>query len=710
MKLFRVRRQVKNPTLENDLFRSRGFIAMVGVLVAIAILMLWYFRIQVLNYDRYATLSTQNSIRPKAVVPGRGLILDRNGVILAQNIPAFRLDVMPYEAGDAEKWLPQLRKLVEITTEQEEEFRKSIKGTRGYRPVTLKPSLSEDEIARFSVNRWRFQGLDVVPYMQRFYPYGDLFAHVIGYVGRVDEKDKEKLGNEGAALSHIGKAGLERYYENLLRGTVGYDRVETNVDGRPIRTLGRVPAQPGVDLRLSIDINLQQAAINAFGDMDGSAVALDPRTGEVLAMVSMPAFNPNSFVNGISSKEYRMLMDNPSRPMFNRNVLGGGPPGSTIKPLVALAGLESGQIGLDYKVFSTGEFFIPGQRRGYRDAHRGSGWTDIRKSIWDSVNFFYYKLAYDMGIEKFHKYMREYGFGEKTGIDMAGENAGVVPSPAYKAARSKEKWFPGETVIAGIGQGYWIATMLQLAQGTAAIANGGHLLRPHLVWQVRAGYAKPWVEPKRAEKRRITDNQAYLDVLKDGMRLTMVQGTGARLAYGAAYPIAGKTGTAQKVSRRGSASMNPHSLPLHLRHQALFVGFAPVNDPRIVVAVSVEHGGYGASTAGPIARKIMDAWMLGKVSDPAPKLQPNPMDKEAMAKAEAELLAKEQALLAAEEKKKQDALDAEEKKKQDALKAEEKKKQDALKAAEDRKAKAAKPAPEPLPQQSPQPAATETTP
>lgn len=649
MQIFRNRRRVKNASLENDMFRARAFIAMVGVVIAILVLGLWYLRLQVLNYGKYATLSTQNSIRPKPVVPGRGLILDRNGVILAQNIPAFRLDVTPYLAGDVDKWLPEIQKLVTLTPEQVDDFRKAIKGTRGYKVVTLKERLDEEEIARFSVNRWRFPGLEVTPFMQRFYPYGDLFAHVIGYVGRIDEKDKEKLGDEGIALTHVGKSGLERYYENLLRGKVGYDRVETNVDGRPIRTLGRVPAQPGVDLRLSIDINLQQAAINAFGDFDGSAVALDPRTGEILAMVSLPAYNPNSFVNGISNAEYRALNDNPSRPMFNRNVLGGGPPGSTIKPLVALAGLESGQIGLDYKVYSTGEFFIPGQRRGYRDAHRGSGWTDIRKSIWDSVNFFYYKLAYDMGIEKFDRYMRDYGFGQKTGIDMAGENAGVVPSPAYKATKSKEPWFVGETVIAGIGQGYWIATMLQLAQGTAAIANGGHLLRPHLVYQVRSGYSKPWVAPKSPEKRRITSNQAYIDVLKDGMRLTMVQGTGAGLARGAAYPIAGKTGTAQKVSRRGGASMNPHSLPIHLRHQALFVGFAPVNDPRIVVAVNVEHGGYGASTAGPIARKILDAWMLSKPADPAPRMLPNPSDAVAVAKlAEEERLKAEGVRLKAE--------------------------------------------------------------
>ena len=618
------RRHVKSTTREGELFRERALIAMGVVVLLTVFLALWYFRLQVLNYSHYQTQSTQNSIRPKPVVPGRGLILDRNGVILAQNVPAFRLDVTPFRAGPPDQWLPALRARVALTDEEVENYRKAIKGSRGFKIVTLKERLTEDEIARMSSDRWRFPGMELTPYMQRYYPYGNLFAHVIGYVGRIDEKDKEKLGSENSALSHIGKAGLERYYEDLLRGKIGYDKIETNVDGRPIRSLGRVPAQPGVDLRLSIDINLQQAMVNAFGDHDGSAVAMDPRTGEILAMVSLPAYNPNLFVNGIPGLLYRELMDNPSRPMFNRNVLGGGPPGSTIKPLVALAGLESGQIDLNYRVFSTGEFFIPGQRRGYRDAHRGSGWTDIKKSIWDSVNFFYYKLAYDMGIEKLDRYMQEYGFGQATGVDLSGENKGVVPSPAYKMKRSKERWYPGETVISGIGQGYWVATMLQLVQGIGAIANDGEMHRPHLVWQVRAGYQKPWVSVASPAKKRISSNKAFLDVIKDGMHLTMVVGTGASLARGAPYSMAGKTGTAQKVSRKGSASMNPHSLPLHLRHQALFVGFAPVDDPQIVIAVNVEHGGYGASTAGPIARKVFDAWLLQRPADPAPRLEPAP--------------------------------------------------------------------------------------
>jgi penicillin-binding protein 2 len=386
-----------------------------------------------------------------------------------------------------------------------------------------------------------------------------------------------------------------------------------------MRQVGHVPATPGADLKLSIDLDLQQAMVTAFGDMDGSAVAMDPRTGEILGMVSLPGYDTNLFVNGISNVDYRALMDNPSRPLFNRNVLGGGPPGSTVKPLIALAGLDSGLRTPESKVFSTGTFYIPGQKRGWRDAHGGAGWTDLRKSIAASVNFYYYKLAYEMGIERFDEYMRKYGFGERTGIDLSGENKGVVPSPDWKRTRSKEPWYAGETVNAGIGQGYWIATVLQLARGTAAIANGGNLVRPHLVYERRDGYDTPWVPLPQPAPPRITDNPNNLRAVQEGMMATMGPGgTGRAMAVGAPYLMAGKTGTAQKISRKGNQSFDPHSLPYHLRHQALFVGYAPADNPTIAVAISVEHGGFGGSTAAPIARKIFDAWLLGKMPDPVP--------------------------------------------------------------------------------------------
>ncbi len=612
------RRPLKNAAAEAMQFRRRAAVAFIGVLVALAGLALWYFKLQVIEHADYATRSEANRIKPRPVVPGRGLILDRKGRVLAHNVPAYRLDVVPDEAGDPKALLANLSKIIALAPEDIERFEAQRKATRGFRALTLKPRVDDAEAARFAVDRWRYPGVELVPYLNRRYPYGDLFAHVIGYVGRIDQKDLALLGEVDAALTHTGKTGLERYYEAALRGQVGYEQIETNVEGRALRTLGRVPATPGADLQLSIDLDLQRAMVTAFGDMDGSAVAIDPRTGEILGMVSLPGFDANLFVNGISRADYKALNENPSRPQFNRNVLGGGPPGSTVKPFVALAGLDSGLRTPEDKVFSTGEFHIPGQRRGYRDAHGGAGWTDLRKSISESVNYYYYKLAYDMGIARFASHMARFGFGQPTGIDLIGENAGVLPSLAWKAKHSREPWYPGETVISGIGQGYWVATALQLARATAAVAANGELRRPHLVAARRDGYQAPWTPLAQPPASRITDHPAHLRAIQEGMLATIHGGgTATAMARGAPYRMAGKTGTAQKISRKGNAaSVDPHQLPFHLRHQALFVGYAPADNPTIAVAVVVEHGGFGGTTAAPIARKIFDAWLLGKQPEP----------------------------------------------------------------------------------------------
>ncbi len=626
MSSFRPRRRVlKNAALEADQFRRRAFVAFVGVVIALAGLSLWYFRLQVWQHSEYATRSEENRIKLRPVVPARGLIYDRKGRILADNVPAFRLDVTPKEAGDSAKWLPELQKIVALSPEDIASYEAHRHVARGYKPVTLKLRLTEEEAARFAVDRWRFPGVELQSYLNRRYLYGELLSHVIGYVGRIDADDLKTLSESDAALSHVGKTGLERFYEKELRGKVGYEKIVTNVDGRPMYSAGRVPAQPGADLRLSIDLDLQQAMVTAFGDMDGSAVAIDPRTGEILAMVSLPAYDANLFVNGIPHAYYRALMDDPSRPLFNRNVLGGGPPGSTVKPLIALAGLDSGMRTPESAVFSTGTFYIPGQRRGWRDAHGGAGWTDLRKSISQSVNYYYYKLAYEMGIERFAQYMYRYGFGTKTGIDLAGENSGVVPSPEWKRKRSKEGWYPGETVNAGIGQGYWIATVLQLARGTGAIANGGDLRRLHLVRDRRDGYDTPWTPLPQPQPQRITDNPSNLRAVQEGMIATVHGGgTATSMGRGAPYMMAGKTGTAQKISRKGSQSFDPHSLPYHLRHQALFVGYAPAENPTIAIAVSVEHGGFGGTAAAPIARQVFDAWLLGKMPEPVEGVMRSP--------------------------------------------------------------------------------------
>ena len=609
-----VRRQHKNPQAEVEQFRRRALLGFFGVLLGLGVLGGWYFKLQVLEHDEYATRSEANRIKPRPVVPGRGLIYDRNGKLLAENVPAFRVDVTPNKVADMDATLAGLRGIFALSDEDVERFNQSRKARRSFIPVTLKLRVSDEEMARFAVDRWRYPGVELEPYLTRRYPYGDLLAHVIGYVGRVDDKDLEELGEGNAALSHIGKSGLERYYERELRGKVGYEQVETNVQGRAIRTVGRVPAQSGTDLRLSIDIDLQRAMVEAFGEQEGSAVAIDPRTGEILAMVSLPSYDPNLFVNGISHADFKALNDNPSRPQFNRLVLGGVAPGSTVKPFLGLAGLDSGLRRPEDKILSRGMFYLPGVSRGWGDANRGGhGWTDLRKSISQSVNTYYYQLGIDMGVERYDEYMGgHYGFGQPTGIDLLGEIGGILPSPAVKRKLRNERWYPGDMVNASIGQGLWKVTPLQLVRGVGGLATG-QLRRPHLVMQQRVRFDHDWTPLPQPAARSISPNPANLQAVREGMMGTMQPGgSGWRVAAGAPYLMAGKTGTAQVVSRRGTAAVNPKSLPMHLRHRALFVGFAPAQHPEIAIAIAVEGGGYGGSAAAPIARKVFDAWLIGE--------------------------------------------------------------------------------------------------
>lgn len=617
----RASRPLKDHAGEARLLRARALAGFLLVLAGMLALAGWYFHLQVVRHAEFATRSDANRLRLVPVVPARGLIYDRKGRLLAENVSAWRLDAVPERAGDGAALLQRLRAVVAIDDEQAERFLRDYRAARPFQPVTVKLKLSDEEAARFAVDRWRFPGVELVPYLNRVYPYGDLFAHVIGYVGRVDEKDLAALGPAGAVYTHVGKTGLERYYDAQLRGRPGYRRLETNVAGRTVRVLDTVPAVPGTDLKLSIDLDLQRAMVQAFGDLEGTAVAVDPRTGEILAMVSLPAFDPNLFVNGISHAAYRALTENPSRPQFNRAVLGGVAPGSTIKPFIGLAGLDSGLRTPEDKVLSTGMFYLPGQSRGYGDSHRGGhGWTDLRKSIYESVNTYYYKLALDLGIQRLDEYLARYGFGAPTGVDLAGETAGILPSPEWKAknAPRQGKWYPGDTVITGIGQGFWKVTPLQLAQGTAALGNGGWLRRPHLVKDTRAGVTAPWQPVPLAPPRRISDRPDHLQAVREGMIGTVHgPGTATNIRAGLTYLIASKTGTAQVISRRGTAALDPRSLPLNLRHRGLFIAYAPAQDPQIAIAVAVEGGGYGASSAAPIARKVLDAWLLGKYPEAA---------------------------------------------------------------------------------------------
>jgi len=508
--------------------------------------------------------------------------------------------------------LARLGKVVPLDQGDIDAFNKQLKQSRRFDSVPLKMHLTEDEIDRFAVNRWRFPSVDVVPYLTRHYPFGELFAHVIGYVGRIDADDLQRLDPDRyQGTSHVGRSGVERSYENVLHGKPGYELLEVNADGRTQHVLETHAPTPGRSLYLSIDARIQRAAEAAFEGRPGAAVAIDPRNGQVLAMVSVPTFDPNLFVNGISQTDYSALTGDPDKPLYNRALRGVYPPGSTIKPFLALGGLELGLRKPSDTVHSTGEFCLPGQTRCYRDDKRGGdGTVDMVTAIEKSTNTYFYKLALDMGIDQLSRWMGRFGFGSKTGVDLIGESDGILPSRAWKAANSRQPWYPGETVIAGIGQGYWAVTPLQLAHATATLAGHGVPFPPRLVMatsDVGGAQRQPLSNPPGQSLIR---HPADWDVINEGMRAVITDGTGKGLNDGFPYAIAGKSGTAERYSRTTAAyDTNRNTAYLATRHRAWFIAYTPTDHPQIAVAVVLEQGAWGSSAAGPIVRKILDAWL-----------------------------------------------------------------------------------------------------
>ncbi|WP_426662821.1 penicillin-binding protein 2 [Rhodanobacter aciditrophus] len=616
------RRAIKDARSEGELFRRRALAGFVLILLGLAGLVGRYVFLQVARYDEFATRSENNRVKPIPIPPARGLIYDRNGVLLANNVPAFRLEVVPEQVKDMDAMLQRLERVIPLSQDDLDAFHKQLKQSRRFESVPLKMRLTEDEIDRFAVNRWRFPGVDVVPYLNRRYPFGGLFAHVIGYVSRIDADDLARLDPARyKGTTHVGRIGVERSYEDVLHGTPGYELVEVNADGRTQRVLQTHPATPGRNIYLSIDARIQKAAEQAFDGRPGAAVAIDPRNGQVLAMVSVPTFDPNLFVDGISHADYDALTSAPDKPLLNRALRGVYPPGSTVKPFVGLGGLELGLRTPQDTVLSTGTFYIPGQSRGYRDDRRGGfGTVDLRKAIMWSVNTYFYKLALDMGIDRFSAWMGGFGFGRPTGIDLDGEASGILPSREWKARRYRQPWYPGETVIAGIGQGYWAVTPLQLAHALATLAGHGMPYAPRLVMATQAGLDAPKVPvPNPPSGPSLVTSQASWQAVDQGMQMVVndPRGTGYGLGKGFPYTIAGKSGTAERYSRRTDAYNDNKSLAyLASRHRAWFEMFAPAEDPRIAVAVVLEQGAWGASSAGPIARKILDAWLATQPDAP----------------------------------------------------------------------------------------------
>jgi penicillin-binding protein 2 len=604
---------VRDHAAEAALFHARALQALLMILLVMAALAARFLWLQVIEHEAYATRSEANRLRLQPIAPSRGLVYDRAGRLLADNVPAFRLELVPERVPDLEATVAALRELLPITDDDLERFRELRAARRRFHSIPLRFRLSEAEVAAFAVNRHRFPGVDVVPYLTRHYPRGPAFAHVVGYVGRIDARDRERIDpSRYAATSHIGKTGIERFYEDLLHGEAGYERVETNAEGRVLRVVERQAPTAGRHLYLSLDAELQEVAEAAFAGRNGAAVAIDPRNGEVLVLLSMPGFDANAFVNGIGRAEYAALLASPHRPLFNRALQGGFEPGSTLKPFLGLGGLDLSLRRVDETVFSSGEFRLAGQERGYRDWRRGGhGRVDLRESIAQSVNTYFYALAADMGVDRMQAYMARYGFGRPTGIDLHGEASGVLPSREWKRAQFNQPWYPGETVIAGIGQGFWVTTPIQLALATAILAAGGERHVPQLLFAIQDGFNTEAVPVGRQPGEDVLQSDpAHWRAVRDGMVAVMhgPTGTARALGQGAPYRIAGKTGTAQRV-RRGEEEYDESRVPEHLRHQALFIAFAPAEDPRIALAVVVEAGSSGARTAAPVARQIMDAWL-----------------------------------------------------------------------------------------------------
>ncbi|MGB5453189.1 MAG: penicillin-binding protein 2 [Sedimenticolaceae bacterium] len=605
--------QLKDTIRENQAFLNRAIVAGMLVLAAMLVISWRMVQLQVVDHQHFTTLSRENRVKVLPLPPTRGLIYDRKGVLLAQNRPAYSLEITPEQVADLDQTLAELAEVIEIGEEDLERFWQLKRRKRRFDSVPIRVNLSQDETAQFAVHRHRFPGVDIKAQLLRHYPHDVKTTHVLGYVGRVSQKDLEQIDvSNYSGTSHIGKNGVEKTYESALHGGVGLEQVEVNAAGRKVRTLEQTAPEPGVDVHLHIDIGLQEVAMKALGDNNGAAVAIDPKNGAVLAFVSQPGYDPNLFVEGISSKDYKALQQDENRPLTNRALRGQYPPGSTIKPFMGLAGLENRAIEYDTSVYCPGHFQLPGNTHRYRDWKKGGhGSMDLDSAIVQSCDVYFYKLAYELGVDRIHDFLGQFGFGERTGIDLTGESGGLLPSREWKRRARRQPWYPGETLIIGIGQGYFLTTPLQLAAATAAIANGGTYYIPHVVDYLRSrdtGEINPI--PPSAHTIPVGMRQNWTDV-RDGMLHVVESNRGtAKRIRSDRYKIAGKTGTAQVFTVAQDAEYDEETLEKKLRDHALFIAYAPADDPRIAVAVVVENGGHGGSVAAPIARAIMDAYLL----------------------------------------------------------------------------------------------------
>ncbi|MBK9131591.1 MAG: penicillin-binding protein 2 [Gammaproteobacteria bacterium] len=607
-----MRLTIKDHIRESRLFNERAAIALfiVAILLSVSIARLVY--LQILSHEHFSTLSDENRISLIPVPPTRGLIYDRNGVALAQNLPAFSLVLIPEQIADMDATVSELRKLVAISDEDVRRFERQVKQKRSFNSIALRFNLSDEEIARFAVNRHLFPGVEIEARAIRNYPLGTLASHAIGYVGRINEEELRDIDTSNySGTDFIGKTGVERFYENLLHGQVGYKQIETNAYGRTLRELQQTAPTPGKNLYLSLDIGVQRVAEMEFAGRRGAAVAIDPRNGEVIAFVSMPGFDPNLFVTGIDVETYNELQNSLDRPLFNRALRGQYPPGSTLKPFVGLTGLESNKIALDTSIFCPGWYRLPGDSHKYRDwKEQGHGFTTMDKAIVESCDVYFYDLALNLGIDLMHDYLAQFGFGAPTGIDLKDESSGLLPSRDWKRARRGQPWYPGETLITGIGQGYTLATPLQLAYATAVLSMHGAHTPPHLLRAVGSAAQGTELLPAPITNVPIR-NRGNWDAIITAMKrvVSSERGTAQAIGRKAPFPIAGKTGTAQVFSIKQDEKYVEKEVAERLRDHSLFIAFSPPENPRIALAVMAENAGHGSTAAAPIARKMIDQYL-----------------------------------------------------------------------------------------------------
>lgn len=611
---------LKDPIREKNIFTFRAVMAMFFILIMATGLLTRIYYLQVVDFEHYTTLSDKNRMQLQSVVPTRGLIYDRNGILLADNQPVFSVSVVKERSPDIEQTIEQIGSIIELTEEQIKRFKKRLGSRRKpYEPVPLKSKLTEEEIARLSVKKHVLPGVEVEAELVRNYPLGESMAHMLGYVGRINIKElKEVDPTNYSGTNYIGKLGVEKFYENVLHGKVGRQTVETNARGRVLRVLDQVPSTPGRDIKLNIDARLQQVAIDAMAGRRGAVVAIEPATGGILALVSTPSFDPNLFVTGIDHKSYSALRDSLDIPLFNRALKGQYPPGSTIKPIIGLAGLDTGVITRQTKIRDPGWYQLKNDERFYRDWKRyGHGTVDLLDSITQSCDTFFYGLAFKLGVDEMESYLDRFGLGSRTAVDISEDRKGLLPGRAWKRGAKGLAWYPGDSLNMGIGQGFMLTTPLQLATATAVLANRGGWHRPRLAQIIYPGVnADDIVEiPTMHDdkpKDVIINNPDDWDYIVGAMKAVMhgKKGTARGSARKATYKMAGKTGTAQVVGIKQGEEYDAEALAERHRDHALFVGFAPVNSPKIAVAVIVENGGGGSTAAAPVARKLFDAWVL----------------------------------------------------------------------------------------------------